>query len=184
MGWLTIKLFDMGKGRWVPKALDKLRDGISARAIREKARAQSAARVYDAIGDRAVEAIKDGKLDDAVDFLINPPDKKEKLARILSPVVPKVQSLTNAHPVGRQFGVAWANHAANSDEWAEQHWRKVLTEQVECPGKYSLFALDALSKMSKEDIEHFTLLASCRWNIGIVALRPWSADPRFPRVAA
>ena len=167
-------------GKWIEQIFKGLRQGVTSKGVVKKAVAgavaEEAANVVHAVGNRAVANVQAGRLNEAAVGLLTSKGNEEKLEGILRLAEPKLAELPNPHSVGRQFAKAWAQHAVNSDEWAEQHWADVLAGEAETPGKYSLFALATLANMSKEDMENFTLLAACQWNVGIVAWQGWTRE--------
>lgn len=141
--------------------------GLTAKGMRKNAEANRDVRLLQAQTDGEAQAIKDGLLEYRNGNLKNVAELAHPLLNGIDD--PKIEDLG-------WFG-DWLNKASNtSDVNVQGWWAKILAGEAEQNGSYSKWALDTVSKMSKDDIHNFTLLSACFWSIGIVAWRDWTPE--------
>lgn len=141
--------------------------GFTGRGMRKNAEANRDIRLLEAQTNKDAQAISDGLLEYRNGNL-------KKVAELAHPLLNKVDD-PKIEDLG-WFG-DWLNKASNtSDVNVQDWWAKILAGEAEQNGSYSKWALDAVSKMSKDDIHNFTLLSTCLWSIGIVAWRDWTRE--------
>ena len=93
--------------------------------------------------------------------------REGNLEATLKKASPMLADVENAKLEDRDWAFKWCEKASNtSDEEVQTWWAKILAGEAQARGSFSKWALEAVSCMSKEDIEAFTTLGSCVWRFG------------------
>ena len=88
------------------------------------------------------------------------------LEAIAEKAVPLLENVSKPK-IDPAWGIKWYENARNtSDEEVQLWWARILAGEARSQGSFSKWALDAVARMSKDDIEAFTRLASCVWRFG------------------
>lgn len=93
--------------------------------------------------------------------------REGNLEATLKKASPMLEDVENAKIEDGDWAIKWYEKASNtSDEEVQTWWAKILAGEAQAKGSFSKWALEAVSCMSKEDIEAFTTLGSCVWRFG------------------
>ena len=141
--------------------------GLTARGIRKNAEASRESQLLGAQADVEAQAIRDGLSE----------YRKVNLTKVAERSVPLLDNIDDPKVNDMGWFADWVNGAAHTpDDVLQDWWARILAGECEKSGSYSKWALDAVAKMSKEDVEHFTRFSSCCWNIGPVVWTPTTAE--------
>ena len=134
-----IKSFSDGTGRFDPSYMER------------KSKARNEKRLMDALTKAAVKEIK----------------KQDNLDQIGRAVLPMLSPSAKLDEMGVDWLIFWGERASLAfDEDIQFKWAKIFAGEAESPGSFSKWALNAVSCMTKEDIDAFNKLASCVWMFG------------------
>ena len=93
--------------------------------------------------------------------------KQDNLDKIGQIVLPMLSPNAKLDEMSLDWLVFWGERASlSSDERVRLMWAKIFSGEAESPNSFSKWALNAVSCMTKEDIDAFTKLASCVWMFG------------------
>ena len=131
--------------------------GLTALGTRLNASANRVSTLTEAQTSRDVKAIEEGLME----------WRGKNLRAILEKTIPRLEDVETPKIDDSDWAIKWLEKASStSDEELQTLWAKILAGELQVKGSYSKWALDAVSNMSKEDIEAFTTLGSCVWWFG------------------
>ena len=131
--------------------------GLMARGTRLNAAAERDADLTRAQTISDVEQIEKGMME----------YREGNLRATLEKAAPMMEHIEDPKIEDMDWVVKWYEKTSRtSDEEIQRWWAKILAGEAETPGSFSKWALDAVSCMSKEDVEAFRTLGSCVWTFG------------------
>lgn len=93
--------------------------------------------------------------------------KQDNLEQIGQMVLPMLAPDAELEKMSSDFLLCYREKASlASDKDIQLKWARIFAGEAESPGSFSKWALNAVSCMTKEDIDAFTKLASCVWKFG------------------
>lgn len=93
--------------------------------------------------------------------------REGNLRATLEKAAPMMEHIEEPKIEDGDWALKWYEKASRtSDEEVQKWWAKILAGEAETTGSFSKWALEAVSCMSKEDIEAFSTLGSCLWRFG------------------
>lgn len=140
--------------------------GVTARGIRLDAKAKRDARLLAAQTDSDIADIQAG----IKEF------REGNLCSIASKALALVENVEDP-VVDPDWMIQWLDKAQDvSDDDMQTLWAKILAGEANTKGRFSKWALHAVSMMSKDDAENLARFASCQWEIERRRVVYWTED--------